>query len=114
MRSPKRSEKSIDVTFVPRVVCLTTTCEIFHSTFLRLSLLSLLRARAPSLCPAIVRSDVQIVNEVMLEDINNILNAGDVPNLYAAEDLDSIISACRSVDTRDDIEHAAYSILSVC
>lgn len=43
----------------------------------------------------VVRSDVQIVNEVMLEDINNILNAGDVPNLYAPEDLDSIMSACR-------------------
>lgn len=31
----------------------------------------------------------------MLEDINNILNAGDVPNLYAPEDLDAIMSACR-------------------
>lgn len=31
----------------------------------------------------------------MLEDINNILNAGDVPNLYAPEDLDSIMTACR-------------------
>lgn len=40
-------------------------------------------------------SDVQIVNEVMLEDINNILNAGDVPNLYAPEDLDAIMTACR-------------------
>lgn len=40
-------------------------------------------------------SDVQIVDEVMLEDINNILNAGDVPNLYAPEDLDAIMSACR-------------------
>ena len=28
-------------------------------------------------------SDVQIINERMVEDINNILNAGDVPNLYA-------------------------------
>jgi dynein heavy chain, axonemal len=26
----------------------------------------------------------------MLEDINNILNSGDVPNLYKNEDLDSI------------------------
>lgn len=42
-----------------------------------------------------ISSDVQIVNEVMLEDINNILNAGDVPNLYAPEDLDSIMTACR-------------------
>ena len=26
--------------------------------------------------------DTQIINEQMLEDINNILNSGDVPNLY--------------------------------
>ena len=31
----------------------------------------------------------------MVEDINKILNAGDVPNLYAAEDMEAISSACR-------------------
>lgn len=41
-------------------------------------------------------SDVQIVHETMLEDINNVLNSGDVPNLYAAEDLDQIGNHCRS------------------
>jgi dynein heavy chain, axonemal len=40
-------------------------------------------------------SDVQIINERMVEDINNILNAGDVPNLYAPEDLEAIATACR-------------------
>jgi dynein heavy chain len=40
-------------------------------------------------------SDTQIVDETMLEDINGILNAGDIPNLYNAEDLDAISSACR-------------------
>jgi dynein heavy chain len=40
-------------------------------------------------------SDVQVVNEIMLEDINNVLNAGDVPNLYGPEELDQINSACR-------------------
>ena len=40
-------------------------------------------------------SDVQIVNERMVEDINNILNAGDVPNLYLPEDFEAITSACR-------------------
>ena len=34
--------------------------------------------------------DTQIINEQMLEDINNILNSGDVPNLYKVEDLDPI------------------------
>ena len=33
-------------------------------------------------------SDVQIIDERMVEDINNILNAGDVPNLYAPEDME--------------------------
>ena len=35
--------------------------------------------------------DTQIINEQMLEDINNILNGGDVPNLYRAEDLEPIL-----------------------
>lgn len=34
--------------------------------------------------------DTQIVNEQMLEDINNILNAGDIPSLYKVEDLEPI------------------------
>ena len=31
----------------------------------------------------------------MLEDVNNVLNAGDVPSLYAPEDMDRIITTCR-------------------
>jgi dynein heavy chain len=34
--------------------------------------------------------DTQIVNEQMLEDLNNILNAGDVPSLYKTEDMEPI------------------------
>jgi len=34
--------------------------------------------------------DTQIINEQMLEDINNILNSGDLPGLYKAEDLEPI------------------------
>lgn len=34
--------------------------------------------------------DTQIINEQMLEDINNILNGGDVSNLYKKEDLEPI------------------------
>jgi dynein heavy chain len=40
-------------------------------------------------------SDVQIVDEIMVEDMNNVLNAGDIPNLYGAEEMDAIASACR-------------------
>ena len=34
--------------------------------------------------------DTQIIAEQMLEDINNILNSGDIPGLYKAEDLEPI------------------------
>eukprot|EP00981_Chlorochromonas_danica_P005554 scaffold1129_cov164-Ochromonas_danica.AAC.19 len=32
----------------------------------------------------------------MLEDINGVLNSGDIPNLYAAEDLEAITNACKA------------------
>jgi dynein heavy chain, axonemal len=41
-------------------------------------------------------NDTQIIFEGMVEDLNNILNSGDVPNLYAPEDLDAIMNACRN------------------
>jgi hypothetical protein len=31
----------------------------------------------------------------MVEDINGILNSGEVPNLFAEEDMQRILSACR-------------------
>jgi dynein heavy chain len=34
--------------------------------------------------------DTQVVNEQMLEDLNNMLNSGDVPNLYRNEDYEPI------------------------
>ena len=42
-------------------------------------------------------NDTQIVYESMLEDINGILNSGDVPNLYAAEDMEAITTASSNV-----------------
>ena len=40
-------------------------------------------------------TDGQIVNEGFVEDINSILNAGDVPNLFAADEKDRVIGDCR-------------------
>ena len=40
-------------------------------------------------------SDTQIIEESFLEDVNNILNAGDVPSLYSPEDLDNIFVTCK-------------------
>ncbi|KAF6774187.1 hypothetical protein AHF37_07990 [Paragonimus kellicotti] len=42
-------------------------------------------------------SDTQIKSESFLEDINNILNAGDVPNIYTLDDLDKIFDAMKTV-----------------
>ena len=41
-------------------------------------------------------TDTQIVNEQMVEDINNILNSGDLPNLYGPDEMEQIMTACRS------------------
>ena len=40
-------------------------------------------------------SDTQIVKESFLEDINNILNTGEVPNLMAVEDIEEILGDMR-------------------
>jgi len=38
---------------------------------------------------------MQIVVEEFLEDINNILNSGEVPNLFEADEFERNIIACR-------------------
>ncbi|KAJ8667915.1 hypothetical protein QAD02_009578 [Eretmocerus hayati] len=40
-------------------------------------------------------SDTQIKSDLFLEDINNILNSGDVPNIYQSDELDRIFQAMR-------------------
>lgn len=40
-------------------------------------------------------SDTQIIKESFLEDINNLLNTGEVPNLFVQEDLEEIITDVR-------------------
>eukprot|EP00102_Acyrthosiphon_pisum_P021804 XP_016659014.1 PREDICTED: dynein heavy chain 6, axonemal-like [Acyrthosiphon pisum] len=40
-------------------------------------------------------SDNQIVQEEFLEDINNILSSGEVPDLFKHDDLEKAIAACR-------------------
>ncbi|KAF4749662.1 hypothetical protein FOZ63_016697, partial [Perkinsus olseni] len=55
-------------------------------------------------------SDTQIVKESFLECINNILNTGEVPNLFAADEVEQIIGLVRPLakaagkqDSRDVI-----------
>jgi len=39
--------------------------------------------------------DPQIVTESFLEDINNVLNSGEVPNLYAPDEMEKVINLTR-------------------
>ncbi|CBZ25938.1 putative dynein heavy chain, partial [Leishmania mexicana MHOM/GT/2001/U1103] len=42
-------------------------------------------------------ADTQIVHEAMLEDVNNLLNSGEVPNLFVGPELDDLLNAMRHV-----------------
>ena len=48
---------------------------------------------------AFTMTDSQILNETFLEDINNVLNTGEIPNLMLAEDKDKIINDIRTAIT---------------
>ncbi|RKP19398.1 hypothetical protein ROZALSC1DRAFT_14025, partial [Rozella allomycis CSF55] len=52
---------------------------------------------------AFLFSDGQIVMESFLEDINNILNSGDVPNLYNNEEMDRILTAMRPIAVENSL-----------
>jgi dynein heavy chain len=63
-------------------------------------------------------SDTQIVTETFLEDINNILNSGEVPNLFETDELERIVGAVRplakaagKIETRESIlQHFVYLV----
>uniref|UniRef100_A0A9L0J1V5 Dynein axonemal heavy chain 1 n=1 Tax=Equus asinus TaxID=9793 RepID=A0A9L0J1V5_EQUAS len=55
----------------------------------------LLKAGLHSLPITFLFSDTQIKNESFLEDINNILNSGDIPNLYTLDEQDQIVNTMR-------------------
>jgi len=52
--------------------------------------IALMQAGVDNKATSFLFVDTQIINEQMLEDINNVLNSGDVPNLYKAEDNEPI------------------------
>lgn len=56
--------------------------------------------------------DTQIVMEQMLEDVNGILNSGDVPNIYPPEDMEKIMSACRGDCVKRKIPTTKLNIFS--
>lgn len=48
----------------------------------------------------------------MLEDVNNILNSGDVPNLYGPEELDRIMTACRPICAKKRIPATKLNVFA--
>lgn len=58
-------------------------------------------------------TDTQIVSEGCLEDVNNILNDGDVPNIYAPDEMDRIIHAMRPIATEKGISPTKENLFSL-
>merc|ERR1719316_1915745 len=56
----------------------------------------LLKCGAENKTQTFLFCDTQIVKEQMVEALNNVLNSGDVPNLYKIEDIDTITQNCRA------------------
>jgi dynein heavy chain len=48
----------------------------------------MLAAGCDSLKTTFILTDTQIMHESFLEDVNNILNTGEITNIYAKEDFD--------------------------
>jgi dynein heavy chain len=63
----------------------------FHEDLKRL----LMQAGAENKPTVFLFNDTQIIKESFLEDINNILNAGEVPDLFAADEMGKIREAVR-------------------
>ncbi|XP_022823491.1 dynein heavy chain 1, axonemal-like [Spodoptera litura] len=57
--------------------------------------LTMMKAGAENRGIVFLFSDAQIKMESFLEDLNNILSSGDVPNIYEPEDLDKIYQSVR-------------------
>lgn len=62
---------------------------------------------------AFVFVDTQIINEQMLEDINGILNSGDVTNLYNDKDAEDITQACKAECVKKGLQPNRMNIFSV-
>ncbi|XP_063282706.1 dynein axonemal heavy chain 1 [Pelobates fuscus] len=57
----------------------------------------LLKAGLQNMPITFLFTDTQIKNESFLEDINNILNSGDVPNLYGLDEQDQIVTVMKPI-----------------
>jgi dynein heavy chain, axonemal len=78
----------------------------------------LMNSGAKNIPTVFLFSDTQIVVETFLEDINNILNSGEVPNLFENDEWEKIINLVRplikkagKIDTRDNIVQYFVSLV---
>lgn len=68
------------------------------------------QAGGPDEVPTVfLLSDTQIVKESFLEDVNNILNAGEVPNLFTKEELEEIEQDLRPIAAQRKVYDNMYS-----
>ncbi|XJO76015.1 hypothetical protein BDV3_006595 [Batrachochytrium dendrobatidis] len=58
-------------------------------------------------------TDTQIVSESNLEDINNILNGGDVPNIYTSEEMDRILNGVRPIAAEQAIPSTRENLFAL-
>ena len=72
----------------------------------------LMKAGAENTQVVFLFSDTQIKSESFLEDLNNILNAGDVPNIYPPEDLDKIYHEMKPVVQDQGIQPTKANLFS--
>lgn len=63
-------------------------------------------------------SDTQIVKESFLEDINNLLNSGEIPNLFPIDEkiamLDEIAPRAREADQGDSRDQIYAYFVQIC
>jgi len=55
-------------------------------------------------------NDTQIKNEGFLEDINNFLSSGNIPNLFGKDDIPAILDACRKPAIQSGLEETTDNI----
>lgn len=58
-------------------------------------------------------SDTQIVKESFLEDLNNILNTGEVPNIWGPEDYEEILGEMRPIAAKEKIVDSRENLMKL-
>jgi len=57
-------------------------------------------------------TDTQIIKEQMMEDLNSVLNSGDVTGIYQEKDIEDINQACKAECVKRGIQPTAMNIFS--